>query len=134
MGKPGEPQFARCPEPRNDTGFCTARRRRGFTEQHIAALAEARRRAGDLLWSSVVLFVLAMAAPAAADPTLPGRPPCWGMMHHVTHNRDYKTFRVFRSAILTLLRRTIRKKWHLFRDRIIDNFRVISPGDFRVIA
>ena len=59
---------------------------------------------------------------------------CWGMMHHhVTHNRDYKTFREFRSAILTFLRRTIPKKWHLFRDRITDNFRVISPGGFRVI-
>ncbi len=45
----------------------------GVRRAHIAALAEARRRADDLLWSSVLLFVLAMAAPAAADPTLPGR-------------------------------------------------------------
>jgi transposase len=60
---------------------------------------------------------------------------CWGVMHHhVTHNRDHKTFREFRSAVLTFLRRTIPKKWHLFRDRITDNFRVISPSDFRVIA
>jgi transposase len=60
---------------------------------------------------------------------------CWGVMHHhLTHNRDYETFREFRSAILTFLRTTIPKNWHRFRDRITDNFRVISPSDFRVVA
>jgi transposase len=60
---------------------------------------------------------------------------CWGMMHrYMTHNRDYTTFREFRRAILKFLRWTIPKQWKFFRDRITDNFRVISPGDFRVIA
>jgi transposase len=60
---------------------------------------------------------------------------CWGMMHHyVTHNRDYKTFREFRAAILKFLRSTVPKKWHVFRDRITDNFRVISPAGFRVVT
>jgi len=60
---------------------------------------------------------------------------CWGMMHrYVTHNRDYPTFREFRRAILKFLRSTIPKNWEFFRDRITDNFRVISPGDFRVVA
>jgi transposase len=60
---------------------------------------------------------------------------CWGLMHaHVTHNRDYKNFWQFRTAILTFLRRTIPKHWDQFRDRITDNFRVISPVNLRVMA
>jgi len=59
----------------------------------------------------------------------------WALMHeNVTHNRDYPTFREFRRAILKFLRSTIPKNWEFFRDRITDNFRVISPGDFRVVA
>jgi hypothetical protein len=57
------------------------------------------------------------------------------MMHrHVTHNRDYPTFREFRRTILKFLRSTIPKNWEFFPDRITDKFRVISPGDFRVVA
>jgi hypothetical protein len=53
---------------------------------------------------------------------------CWGVMHeHVTNNRSYETFAQFRSAILRFLRRTVPKKWD-------DNFRIISPDDFRVVA
>ena len=60
---------------------------------------------------------------------------CWGVMHRqVTHNRDYETFYRFRTAILTFLRRKIPKNWDYFRDRITDNFRVISPRSFRVVA
>jgi transposase len=60
---------------------------------------------------------------------------CWGMMHrYVTHNQDYPTFREFRRAILKFLRSTIPKNWAFFRDRITDNFCVIAPGDFRVVA
>jgi len=62
---------------------------------------------------------------SARSPHLDPIERCWGVMHHhVTHNRDYETFHDFRSAILKFLRRTIPKKWHLFRDRITDNFRV----------
>ena len=60
---------------------------------------------------------------------------CWGVMHEqVTHNQTYETLAEFRLAIMTFLRRTIPKNWDRFRDRITDNFRVISPNDFRVIA
>ena len=60
---------------------------------------------------------------------------CWGLMHqYTTHNRDYKTFDQFRAAILTFLNQTIPKKWEHFRDRINDNFRGISPADFRIVA
>ena len=53
---------------------------------------------------------------------------------YTTHNRDYKTFEQFRAAILTFLNQTIPKKWEHFRDRINDNFRVISPANFRIVA
>ena len=60
---------------------------------------------------------------------------CWGLMHYfVTHNRDYPTFREFRTAILKFLRRTVPQKWAFFRDRITDNFRVMSRQDIRLIA
>jgi transposase len=59
----------------------------------------------------------------------------WGLMHqNITHNRDYKTFRQFRRAIIQFLRHTVPKNWHRFRDRITDNFRVIHRADFRVLA
>jgi hypothetical protein len=57
-----------------------------------------------------------------------------GTPQHVTNNRSYETFAQFRSAILRFLRRTVPKKWDRFRDRITDNFRIISPDDFRVVA
>src|SRR2546430_14316507 len=47
-------------------------------------------------------------------------------------NRSYETFAQFRSAILRFLSRTVPKKWDRFRDRTTDNFRIISPNDFRV--
>jgi transposase len=60
---------------------------------------------------------------------------CWGLMHrYVTHNRDYPTFREFRRAVLKFLRWTIPQKWAFFRNRITDNFRVISPRNFRLIT
>jgi transposase len=59
----------------------------------------------------------------------------WGLMHqNITHNRDYKTFRQFRRAIIQFLRHTVPKNWHRFRDRITDNFRIIHRADFRVLA
>ena len=56
------------------------------------------------------------------------------MHHFVTHNRDYPTFREFRTALLKFLRRTIPQKWAFFRDRITDNFRVMSRQDILLIA
>ena len=49
-------------------------------------------------------------------------------------NQGCKTFDQFRAAILTFLNQTVPKKWEHFRDRINDNFRVISPVDFRIVA
>lgn len=59
----------------------------------------------------------------------------WGLMHkHVTHNKCYATCRAFAEATLSFLRQTVPKHWASFRDSVTDNFRIISPKDFRVIT
>ena len=59
----------------------------------------------------------------------------WGVMHeNATHNKSYETASEFKTSILTFLTETVPKKWDQLRDRITDNFRVISPKDFRVLA
>ena len=59
----------------------------------------------------------------------------WGVMHkHMTHNRCYATYREFAGATLRFLRETVPRDWTKFRDSVTDNFRVISPSDFRVMA
>ena len=59
----------------------------------------------------------------------------WGLMHkHTTHNRCHATFADFRAAILTFLREEVPRKWHVYCDEVSDNFRVISPKDFRILA
>jgi transposase len=59
----------------------------------------------------------------------------WGLMHqHITHNRCHATFAAFKDAILTFLREDVPRKWHLYCDDVSDNFRIISPKDFRILA
>jgi len=59
----------------------------------------------------------------------------WGLMHrHTTHNRCHETLADFRDAILTFLREEVPRKWHAYCDEVSDNFRVISPKDFRILA
>ena len=59
----------------------------------------------------------------------------WGLMHkHITHNRCHKTFADFSDAILTFLREEVPRKWRIYCDDVSDNFRVISPKDFRILA
>ena len=59
----------------------------------------------------------------------------WGLMHeNITHNRDFKTLREFRRAVIEFLRYKVPKHWGRFCDRITDNFRVIRRKNFRVIA
>lgn len=58
----------------------------------------------------------------------------WGLMHkHVTHNRCHATFTGFSTAILTFLRQEVPRKWRVFCDQVSDNFRIISPQDFRIL-
>ena len=59
----------------------------------------------------------------------------WGLMHkHVTHNRCHETFGDFKAAVLTFLREEVPRKWDAYCDQVTDNFRIISPKDFRVLA
>ena len=59
----------------------------------------------------------------------------WGLMHrNITHNKCHQTLNHFASAILTFLRQDVPNQWHSFRDTVTDNFQVIDPRDFRIIA
>jgi transposase len=59
----------------------------------------------------------------------------WGLMHkYITHNRCHGTFADFRDAILTFLRDEVPRNWHRYCDSVTDNFRIISPEDFRILA
>jgi len=59
----------------------------------------------------------------------------WGVMHkNVTHNKCYATAREFANAILNFLRVEVPQNWHLYRDSVTDNFRIINPKDFRVLT
>jgi transposase len=59
----------------------------------------------------------------------------WGLMHRsTTHNRCYKSFRDFSTALLSFLRDEVPKSWHSLCDEVSDNFRVINPKDFRILG
>lgn len=59
----------------------------------------------------------------------------WGLMHkHLTHNKYYATYREFTQAALNFLRKKVPGNWPEFCDSVTDNFRVLDPADFRVIA
>jgi transposase len=59
----------------------------------------------------------------------------WGLMHkHTTHNRCYERFADFRDAMLTFLREDVPRNWAAYCDTVSDNFRIISPKDFRILT
>lgn len=59
----------------------------------------------------------------------------WGLMHrHNTHNKCYATFREFSTAMLNFLRDDVPRNWTTYCDEVTDNFRVIDPTEFRIIA
>ena len=59
----------------------------------------------------------------------------WGVMHkNITHNKTYGTCKEFAEATLNFLRDNVPRNWPKYRSTVTDNFRVISPKDFRVIA
>ena len=59
----------------------------------------------------------------------------WGLMHrHTTHNKCYAGFKDFSRAVLTFLREKVPRNWHIYCDEVTDNFRIIDPGNFRVLA
>ena len=58
----------------------------------------------------------------------------WGVMHkHVTHNKCYATCAQFADATLDFLRVEVPRNWADLCDSVSDNFRIISPRDFRVV-
>jgi transposase len=59
----------------------------------------------------------------------------WGVMHkNVTHNKTYGTCTEFAGATLTFLRDEVPRRWAEFSDSVTDNFRIISPKDFRLLG
>jgi hypothetical protein len=56
------------------------------------------------------------------------------MHKNVTHNRCYAKFNGFCAAMLMFLREDVPKNWTSYCNAVTDNFRVISPKDFRVLA
>lgn len=51
----------------------------------------------------------------------------WGVMHEqVTQNRHYQDFSGFLDAVLGFFRKTLPKNWKEFRNKITDNFRIVS--------
>jgi transposase len=59
----------------------------------------------------------------------------WGLMHeNVTHNKCYATCAQFADATLEFLRQKVPRNWREYADSVSDNFRVISPKEFRVMA
>jgi hypothetical protein len=56
------------------------------------------------------------------------------MHKHITHNKCYASFRDFSAETLTFLRERVPANWATWCDEVTDNFRVIDPKDFRVLA
>jgi transposase len=59
----------------------------------------------------------------------------WGVMHrNITHNKTYAKCADFAEATLEFLREKVPRNWPRFRSAITDNFRVIDPKEFRIMA
>lgn len=59
----------------------------------------------------------------------------WRLMHkHITRNRCYEWFADFREAMLTFLREEVPEKWDTYGDAVSDNFRIIDPTEYRIMA
>ena len=59
----------------------------------------------------------------------------WGLMHrHITHNKCYPSFKDFSIAMLAFLRNEVPRNWRAYCDEVTDNFRIIDPKEFRIIA
>jgi transposase len=59
----------------------------------------------------------------------------WGVMHrNITHNKCYENCAEFAAATLDFLRDKVPRNWAQICDSVTDNFRIISPKDFRVLG
>ncbi len=58
----------------------------------------------------------------------------WAVMHqNSTHNKCYATYDKFCRALLGFLRTKVPQNWNALCDSATDNFRIISPQDFRIL-
>jgi hypothetical protein len=58
-----------------------------------------------------------------------------GLRHrHWSLNKCDAGSKDFTRAVLTFLRKKVPRNWHVYCDQVTDNFRVIDPADFRVLA
>jgi transposase len=59
----------------------------------------------------------------------------WAVMHQqVTHNRYYPTQKQFANAILRFFREATPSEWTAFQDQVLDNLRVITHENIRVLG
>src|SRR5271163_2877461 len=59
----------------------------------------------------------------------------WGVMHkNITHNKCYGTCGELAETTLEFLRDEVPRRWAEFCDSVTDNFRIISPKDFRLLG
>ncbi len=56
------------------------------------------------------------------------------MHRHLTHNKCYASFTDFSRAMLTFLPDEVPEDWRTFCDEVTDNFRIIDPEKFRILA
>jgi hypothetical protein len=56
------------------------------------------------------------------------------MHRRTTHNKCYATVREFSAAMLAFLREDVPTNWREWCDHVTDNFRVINPKEFRIVA
>src|ERR1017187_2785136 len=80
-------------------------------------------------------FIPAYCPPPRSASRLEPIERLWGLMHrNTTHNKCYATFKDFSIAMLAFLRDEVPKNWRTWCDEVTDNFRVIDPKKFRIIA
>ncbi len=59
----------------------------------------------------------------------------WAVMHqNVTYNKCYDTCTEFADATLGFLREEVPRRWAEFSSSVTDNFRIISPKNFRLLG
>jgi transposase len=59
----------------------------------------------------------------------------WAVMHQqVTHNRYYPTQKQFANAILRFFCEATPSEWTAFQDQVLDNLRVITHENIRVLG
>ena len=56
------------------------------------------------------------------------------LFSRVEQIRCYASFKDFSLAMLTFLRDKVPKNWKIYCDEVTDNFRIIDPKDFRILA